>query len=252
MSSRSRSCAHRDDIRGCGCAVSARPLHDVGPGQAEHGQAERRIASSLRASRRRAAAVRWKSKPSVSTTSTPLRPVEVRRPVPHADVDLRPREAVGGAHAQEAQLEDASGRRPGRLRRRAPSAACRCRAARGRAITSAASGAGGMWRWTWACSKALNSALREATAARSSSVRIGVVTGIPRCVVTCAAGQPLAVDEDAVPPQAPRCRRDRHLGDRPCPAASPTAPPRPCGSGRRRAPSASTPACHADSRAAGT
>ena len=92
---------------------------------------------------------------------------------------------------------------------------------RGRAITSAASGAGGMWRRTWACSKALNSSLREATAARSSSVRIGVVTGIPRCVVTCAAGSRWRWTRMPSRFGRPGCRRDGHLGH----SSAPQHPP---------------------------
>ena len=93
--------------------------------------------------------------------------------------------------------------------------------------------------------------LREATAARSRSVRIGVVTGIPRCVVTCAAGS--------------RWRWTRMPSRRRCPAVvgtvtSVTAPPRSMPHSAAAAvwlstapsPSASTPACHPDSRSAGT
>ena len=136
----------------------------------------------------------------------------------------------------------------------APTSTCRSFALprrRGRAITSAASGAGGMWRWTWACSKALNSALRGATAAWSRSVRIGVVTGIPRCDRDVCGGEPLAVDEDAVAPRWPGRRRDRHLGERRSPHHPPQRGGRRVAQDRAAPPSASTPACHADSRARG-
>ena len=63
-------------------------------------------------------------------------------------------------------------------------------------------------------------------------------------------GQPLAVDEDAVAPEVPGCRRDGHLGHAP-PRSMPHSAAAAVWLSTAPSPRASTPACHADSRSAG-